>query len=96
MALCFTESSLRYEIKHSINTVIGICGIDKRYFQEMLEDENIELNSLFAGERVYNYFLDKANVNKIKAIELYKGIITQKHLVTKVIDLENKLKQSKD
>lgn len=93
MALCFTESSLRYKVKHSIKTVVGICGIDKRYFKDMLNDENIAINSLAAGERVYNYFLDKSNGNKRKALASYKGIITQTHLVDRVLELEKRLKE---
>lgn len=93
MALCFTESSLRYKVKHSIKTVVGICGIDKRYFKDMLKNENIEINSLVAGEVVYNYFLDKSNGNKRVALANYKGIITQTHLVDRVLELEKRLKE---
>ena len=58
----------------------------------MLNDENIELNSLVAGEKVYNYFLDKENGDKRKALTSYKGIVTQTHLVDRVLEIEKKLK----
>lgn len=95
LALCFTESSLNKNVKHYYSYVKGYCGIDTRYWGEDLEENDIPINSLRAGEYVLNHYLEKHNGNKFKAISDYKGIITQKHLVKDVLKLEKKLKQSK-
>ena len=93
MALCFTESSLRKYVKHFYSYVVGYCGIDKRYWSKDLKENNIPINSLKAGEYVLNYYLDKHNGNKRAALANYKGIITQTHLVDRVLELEKRLKE---
>jgi hypothetical protein len=95
LALCFTESSLRKDVKHFYSYVVGYCGIDKRYWSKDLKENNIPINSLKAGEYVLNYYLDKHNGNKLKAISDYKGIITQHHLARRVLEIEKKLKENK-
>ena len=36
--LAFSESSLRYNAKHSKKSVIGICGINKNYWADELKE----------------------------------------------------------
>ena len=95
MALCFTESSLRKDVKHFYSYVIGYCGIDKRYWSKDLKENNIPINSLKAGEVIYDYLLDKNKGNKYRTLLEYKGIVTQTHLVDRVLELEKKLKENK-
>ena len=95
LSLCFTESSLRYKVTHSIKTVVGICGIDKRYWSDLLKKNDVNINSLKAGEVIYDYLLDKNKGNKYRTLLEYKGVITQTHLVDRVLKLEKKLKENK-
>lgn len=95
MANCFTESSLRYKVKHSIKSVVGICGIDKRYWSKDLKENNIPINSLKAGEMVMNYLLVKHKGNKYEALKEYKGSIKNLKPVHSVLELEKRLKDKR-
>lgn len=89
--MCFKESSFIKNVKHYYHYVKGKCGVDIRYWGKDLKENDIPINSLRAGEYVINYYLEKHNGDKVKALSDYKGIITQKHLVKQVLDLENRL-----
>lgn len=93
LAIAFTESSLNYDAKHRIKTVEGICGINTIYWEDDLNENGIQVNSLTACLYVYEFYLDKTR-NKKAAIKEYKGIKTKQniYLVDKVIELENKIK----
>lgn len=92
MALAFTESSLDYNIKHKLSGVVGVCGIYKVYWQDLLLESNTKINSLKACEVVYNELLEKHNTKKA-ALKEYKGIISKNnnYLVDKVIKLEEQI-----
>ena len=92
LALAFSESSLDYEVKHKIKGVIGICGVSKLYWQDLLKESNTKINSLKACEIIYNELLEKHNTKKA-ALKEYKGIISKNnnYLVDKVIKLEEQI-----
>lgn len=94
LVLCFTESSLNYDVKHSKKSIEGkICGVDKLWIDEIPEINQNNINSLYAGNLVFNFFMDKYKDKKISLIK-YKGIKSKSKisLATNVIKLENKLK----
>ena len=78
--LAFSESSLRYDAKHSKKSVVGICGIDKVFWAEELKENGIKVNSLEACEYVLNYYLEQNQGNKRKALAAYKGLKKEKEL----------------
>ena len=94
IALAFTESSLNYRVKHDKNIAQGICGVVPKFHKELLEGNNVKLNSLKACEVVYNYYLELNNGNKIKALKDYKGVVSKDnmYLVYRVLELEKELK----
>ena len=94
IALAFTESSLNYRVKHDNNIAQGICGVVPKFHKELLEENNVKLNSLKACEVVYNYYLELNNGNKIKALKDYKGVVSKDnmYLVYRVLELERGLK----
>ena len=73
--LAFSESSLRYDAKHSKKSVIGICGIDKVFWADELRENGIKINSLSACEYVLNYYLEQNSGDKKAALRMYKGVI---------------------
>ena len=95
MALAFTESSLDYKVKHKLSGVIGVCGIYKRHWHDLLIENDIKVNSLKACEVVYNELLEQNNNNKRKALKKYKGIVSKKnsYLIDNVLELEEQLKE---
>lgn len=83
--LAFSESSLRYDAKHSKKSVTGICGIDKVFWAEELKENGIKINSLKSCEYVLNYYLEQNSGNKKAALRAYKGFKKDKK-VNKVVD----------
>lgn len=94
LALAFTESSLDYNAKHKNDVAVGICGVIPKFHQELLDKNNVYINSLKACEVVYNYYLELNNGNKIKALKSYKGIESKDniYLVYRVLEIEKGLK----
>ena len=76
--LAFSESSLRYDVKHSKKSVIGICGIDKVFWADELKENGIKINSLKSCEYVLNYYLEQNSGDKKAALRMYKGTIKNK------------------
>ena len=72
LALAFTESSFRYDVKHPDNYTLGIGGL--KPFHKTLND----INSLLAVEEVWVKYLTITKGDKRKALKLYKG--TKKNL----------------
>lgn len=71
MALCFTESSLNYNVKHHgryDSGTKGICGI-KPCWNELLD--GVDRNSLQAGSIVISHLLETHSLDK--ALHKYKG-----------------------
>lgn len=94
--LAFSESSLRYDIKHPKKSIVGICGIDKNYWADELRENGIKINSLSACEYVLNYYLEQNSGNKKKALRGYKGIIKDKKVggvVDSILEKEKELKK---
>jgi hypothetical protein len=92
--LAFSESSLRYDVKHSKKSVIGICGIDKVFWADELRENGIKINSLSACEYVLNYYLEQNSGNKKKALAAYKGLkkdVKVNKVVDNMIKIEKKI-----
>lgn len=66
--------------------------MSKIYWIDLLNENNVEINSLKACELIYNELLEKYNTKKV-ALKEYKGIISKKnnYLINKVIKLEEKI-----
>ena len=93
--LAFSESSLRYDAKHSKKSIVGICGIDKVFWAEELKENGIKINSLEACEYVLNYYLEQNQGNKRKAISEYKGLRNNKKVLGVVETILQKEKELK-
>ena len=73
LGLCFTESSLNYEVIHKgkhDKTTTGICGIKPNFWSNVLQGNNP--NSLYSGYLVLNHLLEKHG-DIHTAIAKYKG-----------------------
>ena len=93
--LAFSESSLRYDAKHSKKSVVGICGIDKVFWAEELKENGIKINSLKSCEYVLNYYLEQNSGNKKAALREYKGVLKDKKvggIIETILQKEKELK----
>ena len=98
LVVCFTESSFRYNAKHTGWYNEGItghmCGLKDHWVDIIPELNQDNINTLYAGSLVISYLLDKHNNDLFKAIKEFKG--ANKNLTTtyKTIRLYNKIKQN--
>ena len=98
LVVCFTESSFRYNAKHTgwYNAGITghICGLKNHWISLIPELNESNINTLYAGSLVITYLLNKHNNDLFKAIKEFKG--ANKNLITtyKTINLYNKIKQN--
>ena len=96
LALCFTESSLNYEVKHKgkfDKPTVGICGLKTKYWIDEIEEINHQnINSLYAGSLVLEYLLNKYNDNLFLAIKHYKGADKNLEPVNRVIEIYKDIK----
>ena len=96
LALCFTESSLKYDVKHYgkfDKTTTGICGLKTKYWINEIEEINHQnINSLYAGSLVLEYLLNKYNGDLDKALKHYKGAVNNLEPVKRVIRLYKEIK----
>ena len=93
--MAFSESSLRYDVKHPKKSIVGICGIDKGFWAEELKENGIKINSLKSCEYVLNYYLEQNSGDKKRALREYKGIIKDKKVsgvVETILQKEKELK----
>lgn len=92
LAIAFTESSLRYDVKHNEKWTIGIGGIRPNFYPDLFEN-GLNPNSLLAIEKVYLSLMDKFDNDKVSVLKHYKGIKSQKnmYLVHNVLELEKKI-----
>ena len=93
--MAFSESSLRYDAKHSKKSVTGICGIDKVFWADELKKNGIKVNSLKSCEYVLNYYLEQNSGNKKAALRKYKGVLKDKKVsgvVETILKKEKELK----
>ena len=94
--LAFSESSLRYDAKHSKKSVVGICGIDKVFWADELRENGIKINSLKSCEYVLNYYLEQNSGNKKAALAAYKGLkkdVKVKKVVDNMIKIDKKIEK---
>ena len=91
LALCFTESSLNYNVKHKgkfDKSTTGICGLKSKYWIDEIEEINHQnINSLYAGSLVLEYLLNKYNGDLEKTLKHYKGANKNLEPVKRVIEL---------
>lgn len=74
LALAFTESSLNYDVKHKGDKAKGICGVIPIYWNDLLKEHKVKVNSLKSCEIILNHLLDKNNGDLVNALVDYKGI----------------------
>lgn len=94
--LAFSESSLRYDVKHSKKSIVGICGINKVFWAEELEENDIKINSLKSCEYVLNYYLEQNSGDRKRALAGYKGWVKDKKvggIIETILQKEKELKR---
>ena len=92
LALCWTESHLKYNISHPWgDTTIGICGIKSRFWKDFVTKNGAEVNSLYAGYIILKHLEDKANGDFFQAVKKYKGAVKNLYPVHKAVNLYEKL-----
>lgn len=92
LALCWTESHLKYNISHPWgDTTTGICGIKSRFWTDFVTKRGAEVNSLYAGYLVLKHLEDKANGDFFQAVKKYKGAVKNLYPVHKTVNLYEKL-----
>lgn len=92
LALCWTESHLKYNISHPWgDTTTGICGIKSRFWKDFLTKRGAEVNSLYAGYIILKHLEDKANGDFFQAVKRYKGAVKNLYPVYKAVNLYQKL-----
>ena len=94
IAICFTESSLNFDVKHtgSYNyTTTGICGLKTIWIEIIPEITSDNLNSLYAGSLVIGYLLNKYDDNLYLAIKHFKGAKKDKVQINKVLSTLDKI-----
>ena len=92
LALCWTESHLKYNISHPWgDTTTGICGIKSRFWKDFVTKSGAEVNSLYAGYLVLKHLEDKANGDFFQAVKKYKGSVKNLYPVHKTVNLYQKL-----
>ena len=91
LGLCFTESSLNYEVIHKgkhDKTTTGICGIKPNFWENILQGNNP--NSLYSGYLVLNHLLEKHG-DIHTAISKYKGAKKNFKTTKKAIEISKNL-----
>lgn len=91
LGLCFTESSLKYDVKHKgkyDKTTTGICGIKPNFWDSVLQGNNP--NSLYSGYLVLNHLLEKHG-DIHTAISKYKGAKSNLKTTEKAIKISKNL-----
>ena len=92
LALCWTESHLKYDVSHPWNdTTTGICGIKSRFWKDFVTKSGAEVNSLYAGYIILKHLEDKANGDFFQAVKKYKGAVKNLYPVHKTVNLYEKL-----
>ncbi len=98
VVVCFTESSFRYNAKHTGWYNKGItghmCGLKNHWVDIIPELNESNLNTLYAGSLVITYLLNKHNNDLFKAIKEFKGADKNLKTTYKTIKLYNKIKQN--
>ena len=92
LALCWTESNLKYDISHPWgDTTTGICGIKSRFWKDFVTKSGAEVNSLYAGYMILKHLEDKANGDFFQAVKKYKGAVKNLYPVHKAVNIYQKL-----
>lgn len=96
LVLCFTESSLNYDVTHYgkfDKTTTGICGLKSSFWVDKIDEINHNnINSLYAGSKVLEYLLVKYDNDLKKALKHYKGSIKNLDPVDRVIKIYEEIK----
>ena len=95
LALCFTESSLNYDVVHKgalDKNTVGLCGIKDYWINIIPELNENNINSLIGGDLVLNHLLDRFNGDMFKALAYYKGSKKNFEPVHKVIRIYKEIK----
>jgi len=71
----YSESNLKYNIKHPTTDTSGIGGFKLGYWRDELNKYKINTNSLKAIDHIYTVYL-KSSPNKDQALKNYKGTIS--------------------
>ena len=93
LALCWTESNLRYDVVHkgsTDSTTVGICGIKPNFWNTVLEENDAIANSLYGGYIVLKYLEEKKGSFR-GALKSYKGAKRNNKPVEKVITTLNSI-----
>ena len=96
LALCFTESSLNYDVIHKgalDKNTIGLCGIKKYWVDIIPELNENNINSLIGGDLVLNHLLNRFDGDMFKALAYYKGSKKNFEPVKKVIRIYRNIKE---
>lgn len=90
LAIAWTESSWRRNVYHNDNGfTVGPCGVTE-YWTEYLDSINISRYSYASCIEVYKAYKE-IHGSRSKAIKAYKGIKTRTDLITKTINLRDKI-----
>ena len=76
--------------------MVGICGINKVFWAEELEENDIKINSLKSCEYVLNYYLEQNSGDKKATLRMYKGVIKNKKvdgIIETILQKEKELKK---
>ena len=74
IATCYPENAFNHYKPHKDKSIIGlVCGI-KDYWIDIIPELNQDnINTLYGGELVINYLLEKNKGNLYKALKEFKG-----------------------
>ena len=97
LSLCFTESSLNYNVKHFgkfDKTTVGVCGLKSKYWIDIIPEINKDnINSLYAGELVMNHLLSKYDNDLFLALKHFKGAEKNLTSVYRTLEIYNRIKR---
>ena len=91
--MCYPENAFNYHRSHKDKKIIGkVCGI-KDYWIEIIPELNKNnINTLYAGELVLNYLLEKNKGNLFESIKDFKGSEKNIYPVKETIKIYKELK----
>jgi hypothetical protein len=93
LGIGYSESNLKYNIKHPTKDLDGIGGL-KKYWNKTLNAHKIKKNSLQAIDHVYSLYLIDCKENRVNALKGYKGTIKNFYSFHKTRALIKKIKKT--
>ena len=93
IATCYPENAFNHYRTHKDRRIIGlVCGI-KDYWIDIIPELNEDnINTLYGGELVINYLLEKNKGNLFEALKEFKGSEKNIYPVLKSIKIYKELK----